>query len=420
MRRRKRTEEIGRGTRDVVANQGMQDGGETEETQVRNLPSDGNGARHRDVAGNGQEDQDATTFAKTSNGRRSGSKPCPRNACAFDLTAACSASCWPTVTAAQYVRTGACRKVLVVGADALSRCVDWNDRGTCILFGDAAGAVLVTAHEEGTGTTKDADGTTPPRTDPTVGSCALLAFDMREDGGGEPTPDRRYLNPEDGDRTKPDGAERDRPASYANVRMNGQDVFKFAVRAVPATLKASAEKAGIGPEEFADKVDWLVLHQANQRILDAAADRLGFPKERVVSNLAHYGNTSAASIPLALDEAVRQGRYDREDTVAIRVRGGLTWASAIFVGDEDDARTRATTAPGRRPPTGSVDPSPSSFSEGSRNGRASDASDGGVADPRGRSVPDEDEGLSFSREKGEKRGGCQPSHPCPPFRPDEE
>jgi len=407
----------------------MQDGGETEEMQVRNLPSDGNGARHRDVAGNGQEDagrdhvredvereafgiqampkvriwgcgsavperqvsndelalrmdtsdewiaartgirnrrvvkqgQDlvelAATAARNAMERAqvdpmeldlvilATSSPddlfgsaCQlqhalgaRNACAFDLTAACSGFVLATVTAAQYVRTGACRKVLVVGADALSRCVDWNDRGTCILFGDAAGAVLVTAHEEGTGTTEDADGTTPSRTDPTDGSCALLAFDMRSDGGGNRHLTARYLNPEDGDRTKPDGAERDRPASYANVRMNGQDVFKFAVRAVPATLKASAEKAGIGPEEFADKVDWLVLHQANQRILDAAADRLGFPKERVVSNLAHYGNTSAASIPLALDEAVRQGKIRPGDTVAIAGFGaGLTWASAIF------------------------------------------------------------------------------------------
>ena len=257
-----------------------------------------------------------------------------RRACAFDLTAACSGFVLATITAAQYVRTGAFRNVLVVGADVLSRCVDWNDRGTCILFGDAAGAVLVTD-----------DGAVPEHvetpSDPKTGSenarriqtdgCGLLAFDMRSDGSGNRHLTASYLRPSQAELAKADGTERDRPASYANVKMNGQDVFKFAVRAVPSTLQASAEKAGIPPDALSEHVDWLVLHQANQRILDAAADRLKFPKERVVSNLARYGNTSAASIPLALDEAVRQGKIRQGDTVAVAGFGaGLTWASAIL------------------------------------------------------------------------------------------
>eukprot|EP00894_Picocystis_sp_ML_P004022 jgi/Pico_ML_1/54539/g4873.t1 len=131
--------------------------------------------------------------------------------------------------------------------------------------------------------------------------------------------------------TKPDGAERDRPASYANVRMNGQDVFKFAVRAVPATLKASAEKAGIGPEEFADKVDWLVLHQANQRIwtprrssgVPQGESRL--PTSPIREHVRRLHPVGAGTRPSD------KGRYDRETTVAIAGFGaGLTWASAIF------------------------------------------------------------------------------------------
>jgi len=270
-----------------------------------------------------------------------------RRACAFDLTAACSGFVLAAITAAQYVRTGAFRNVLVVGADVLSRCVDWNDRGTCILFGDAAGAVLVTeaSPEPGEGVDRSTRGSDRTSARAFLGpnddgvrsdeggphACGLLSFDMRSDGSGNRHLTAAYLRPSQEDLAKADGTERDRPASYANVRMNGQDVFKFAARAVPLTLRASAEKAGIPPDALSEHVDWLVLHQANQRILDAAADRLDFPKERVVSNLARYGNTSAASIPLALDEAVRQGKIRKGDTVAVAGFGaGLTWASAIF------------------------------------------------------------------------------------------
>lgn len=117
------------------------------------------------------------------------------------------------------------------------------------------------------------------------------------------------------------------PVAYSNISMNGQEVFKFAVRAVPRVVSAALDSAGLSVAD----VDWLVLHQANQRILDAAADRLQFPKDRVVSNLAEYGNTSAASIPIALDESVRAGKIKPGDVLAIAGFGaGLSWAAAIL------------------------------------------------------------------------------------------
>jgi 3-oxoacyl-[acyl-carrier-protein] synthase-3 len=209
------------------------------------------------------------------------------------------------VTAAQYVRTGAARNVLVIGGDALSRITDWRDRGTCILFGDGCGAVLVSAAPDGA-------------------PCSLLGMDMHSDGSGQKALNAVYSG--GGGKPARDGDGGSAHATYSNIAMAGQDVFKFAVRSVPAVLEAALNKAGLTPAE----VDWLVLHQANQRILDAAAQRLGMPAERVVSNLSEYGNTSAASIPLALDEAVRGGRVKDGDVLALAGFGaGLTWAGAV-------------------------------------------------------------------------------------------
>lgn len=224
------------------------------------------------------------------------------NAVAFDVTAACSGFVVALVTAAQYVRSGSVRSVLVIGADALSRYVDWRDRGTCILFGDGAGAVVVTAADSG--------------------DCALRGFKMASDGAG-----LKHLNaPFACAGGKASGADPSGKGAFANIAMNGQEVFKFAVRAVPSVLEAALQDAGLPPSA----IDWLVLHQANQRILDAAASRLGVPSDRVVSNLARYGNTSAASIPLALNEAVRAGDIKAGDTLAVAGFGaGLTWAGAI-------------------------------------------------------------------------------------------
>lgn len=228
-----------------------------------------------------------------------------KNAVAFDLTAACSGFVVALVTAAQFVRTGTYKHILVVGADAMSRIVDWRDRGTCILFGDGCGAVLVS---------------TAPKGEP----CALLGMDMHSDGHGQKSLNALYSG--GGGKPMQEGAAGSAHASYGNVAMAGSDVFKFAVRSVPAVLEAALKKAGMESSE----VDWLVMHQANQRILDAAAQRLNIAPDRVVSNLAEYGNTSAASIPLVLDEAVRGGKIRDGDVLAIAGFGaGLTWAGAI-------------------------------------------------------------------------------------------
>eukprot|EP00877_Chromochloris_zofingiensis_P011180 jgi/Chrzof1/6315/Cz18g03070.t1_KAS3[v5.2] len=227
-----------------------------------------------------------------------------KNAVAFDLTAACSGFVLALVTAAQYIRTGTFKKVLVIGADALSRITDWRDRGTCILFGDGCGAIVMTAA-------------------PADAPCNLLGVDMHSDGAGQKSLYAKYSG--EGGKPYADG-HASAHATYGNIAMQGQEVFKFAVRSVPQVIEAAIDKAGLQK----DDIDWLVMHQANQRILDAAAQRLGLPSERVVSNLSEYGNTSAASIPLALDEAVRAGNIKDGDVVALAGFGaGLTWAAAI-------------------------------------------------------------------------------------------
>lgn len=232
------------------------------------------------------------------------------NALAFDLTAACSGFVLGLVTATRFIRGGGYKNVLVVGADALSRYVDWTDRGTCILFGDASGAVLLQA------ATDDQD--------------SLLGFDLRSDGNGQKHLHVKVDNVADpspsGGETNGAAFKKPGRASYECLQMNGQEVFKFAVRAVPQVVEGALEEAGLSGEN----VDWLLLHQANQRILDSVSDRLHIPSEKVISNLANYGNTSAASIPLALDEAVRSGKVKVGDVVATAGFGaGLTWGSAI-------------------------------------------------------------------------------------------
>lgn len=222
-------------------------------------------------------------------------------AVAFDLTAACSGFVFALVTASQYIRTGVYQNVLVIGADVLSRWVDWTDRGTCVLFGDGAGAVVLQA------TDRDRLLGFELRSDGTQNDCLNLSFTGQ---AKELTPGISVAQ-----------------GTYTPITMNGKEVYRFAVQKVPEVLEKALFRANITVEQ----VDWLILHQANQRILDAVAQRLNIPSEKVISNLAHYGNTSAASIPLALDEAVRQGKIKPGDVIATSGFGaGLTWGAAIF------------------------------------------------------------------------------------------
>uniref|UniRef100_A0ACD5UGC4 Uncharacterized protein n=1 Tax=Avena sativa TaxID=4498 RepID=A0ACD5UGC4_AVESA len=229
------------------------------------------------------------------------------NAFGFDITAACSGFIVGLITATQYIKGSGYQNVLVIGADALSQYVDWTDRGTCILFGDAAGAVLVQA------CSADEDG--------------LLGFCIQSDGNGQKhlhcsgSNAKSILSKSNGVPSFPP-----KKGTFSCIEMNGKEVFRFAVRCVPQSIEKALEEAGLP----ASSIDWLLLHQANQRIIDAAATRLSIPSEKVLSNLANYGNTSAASIPLALDEAVRGGKVKTGDIIAASGFGaGLTWGSAI-------------------------------------------------------------------------------------------
>lgn len=211
-------------------------------------------------------------------------------AVAFDLSAACSGFVFGLVTASQFIRTGTYRNILLIGADVLSRWVDWSDRRTCILFGDGAGAVVLQASEL---------------------DC-LLGFELRSDGKGNPL---LNLNHNSENHT------------YNHITMNGGEVYRFAVKSVPEVLDKALFHASLTVKD----VDWLILHQANQRILDAVRVRMGIAPEKVISNLSDYGNTSAASIPLAMDEAVRSGKIKQSDIIATAGFGaGLSWGAAIF------------------------------------------------------------------------------------------
>ncbi|NJR39103.1 MAG: beta-ketoacyl-ACP synthase 3 [Leptolyngbyaceae cyanobacterium CSU_1_4] len=224
-------------------------------------------------------------------------------AVAFDLTAACSGFVFGMVTAAQFIRAGTYQNVLLIGADILSRWVDWTDRRTCVLFGDGAGAVVMQACEGA--------------------SDRLLGFEIRSDGSQN---DCLTLAYQAEPRALINGVTVGQ-GTYQPIAMNGQEVYRFAIKRVPEVIEKALHRA----HRTTDQVDWLLLHQANQRILDAVAQRLGIPNEKVISNMANYGNTSAASIPLALDEAVRQGRVQAGDVIAASGFGaGLTWGAAIF------------------------------------------------------------------------------------------
>lgn len=210
-------------------------------------------------------------------------------AVAFDLVAACSGFVFGLVTASQYIRTGVYKNVLLIGADVLSRWVDWQDRRTCILFGDGAGAVVLQSSSQN----------------------RLLGFEMRSDGKGNDLLNINYLG----------------RSTFHPITMNGQEVYRFAVRRVPEVIEKSLHHAGLEVNDL----DWLIMHQANQRIIDAVVNRFGIDPAKAVSNMGKYGNTSAASIPIALNEWVKADKIQKDNLIAIAGFGaGLSWGSAVF------------------------------------------------------------------------------------------
>lgn len=225
---------------------------------------------------------------------------------AFDLSAACSGFAYAAATACQFIETGVYRHILVVGAETLSKVLDWTDRNTCILFGDGAGAAVFGPVEEGYG---------------------LLSFDLGSDGAGGD-----LLDIPAGGSLKPLTAES--LLMHENcIHMDGRAVFRFAVKILGETVEKSLARAGIEKSE----IDWLVPHQANTRIIDAAAKRLELPAEKVIVDIGKYGNMSAASIPVALAEAVQAHRFKKGDLIALAGFGaGLTWASCIMKWAKED------------------------------------------------------------------------------------
>jgi len=221
------------------------------------------------------------------------------NGGAFDLAAGCTGFAYGLATGAQFIAAGTAEHVLVIGADVLSRLVNWKDRDTCVLFGDGAGAVVVGPVEAGRG---------------------LLAFDLGSDGGGRDLLKLACLN-----NYPQNGQPLDDRLRF--ITMNGREVYRFAVNVMGESAQKALAKAGL----TSDQVDLFVPHQANIRIIDAAAKRLGMPSERVFVNVERYGNTSAASIPIALAEAVEQGRVNAGDLlVFVGFGAGLTWGSCVL------------------------------------------------------------------------------------------
>lgn len=231
---------------------------------------------------------------------------------AFDLGAACSGFVYALVTAAQFIQSGAVENVLIVGAEVMSRVINWEDRATAILFGDGAGAAVVTRAEKGSG---------------------VLAFDLGSDGAGGPLlklpiagePAALKL-PLDASADENEGEEDTLALSPRAIFQNGREVYRFAVHVMGESALRALEQSGVAPGE----VDLFVPHQANVRIIDAAAKRLELPPEKVFVNVDRYGNTSAASVPIALCEARQAGRIRAGSTVVMVGFGaGLTWASAV-------------------------------------------------------------------------------------------
>ena len=219
-----------------------------------------------------------------------------KNAAAFDLNAACTGFVYAAATASQFIGTGMFKKILVVGSEVYSRILDWSDRDTCVLFGDGAGAVVLEA------------GSKPP---------GFLSFVLGSNGARPELLNLLGLcgNPNDPDKNR----------HY--ITMNGSEIYKFAVRTMAKASKQVLSKAGL----TIDDLKLVIPHQANKRIIQAVAKSLGVQKDKVFMNVEKYGNTSAASVPIALCEAVEEGRLDANDYVALVGFGaGLSWGAAVL------------------------------------------------------------------------------------------
>ncbi len=229
-------------------------------------------------------------------------------AAAFDLAAGCSGFAYSVVVGSQFIQTGLYKKILVIGAEVLSKILDWSDRNTCMLFGDGAGAVVLGEVPTGYG---------------------LLGVEIGADGSGG-----HLLHLPAGGSRLPASAETVSEGKHF-LQMSGRDVFKFATKVMDEAVIKSLEKAALSHTD----IDCLVPHQANIRIIQSAAKRLKLPMEKVMVNVDKYGNTSSASIPIALNEAVESGKIKKDDIVVLVGFGaGLTWASCVmkwYKGEKD-------------------------------------------------------------------------------------
>ena len=215
---------------------------------------------------------------------------------AFDVQAVCTGFIYALSTADKFLASGSHKRALVIGAETFSRIIDWTDRGTCVLFGDGAGALVLEAGE-GEGSSADR---------------GVLTAHLRSDGRYR---DKLYVDGGPGS-----------TGTTGHLRMEGREVFKFAVGKVMDVVHEAFKATGTS----ADDLTWFVPHQANRRIIEASADKLGIAREKVVITVDRHGNTSAASIPLALDAARRDGRIKEGDLVMLEaIGGGFTWGSAL-------------------------------------------------------------------------------------------
>lgn len=221
-------------------------------------------------------------------------------AAAFDLSAACSGFVYSSAIATQFIESGIYKNILVIGAETLSKFVNWEDRNTCIIFSDGAGAAIYSRVED---------------------TYGMLAFDLGADGTGATT----IEIPAGGSKHPADQESIDK--NMHTLHMNGKDTFKFAVKAMGNTVMNSLERAGLTKED----IDYLIPHQANIRIIQSAAKRLNMSMDKVFVNIQKYGNASAASIPIAMTEAMQSGKLKKGDIVALSGFGaGLTWASCVM------------------------------------------------------------------------------------------